>query len=83
MQDLKDKGGDALDFEAALERLEEIVDSMEEGEIPLDDLLRKYEEGSELLKTCGKRLRDAELKIDLLKKSGAGETLSPLDSELA
>lgn len=56
---------------------------MEEGEIPLDELLRKYEEGNELLKVCGKQLRDAELKIDLLKKNGAGETLVPLDIEPA
>lgn len=70
-------------FETALQRLEEIVDSMEEGEIPLDELLRKYEEGNELLKVCGKQLRDAELKIDLLKKNGAGETLVPLDIEPA
>jgi exodeoxyribonuclease VII small subunit len=70
-------------FESALQRLEEIVDSMEEGEIPLDELLRKYEEGNELLKVCGKQLRDAELKIDLLKKNGAGETLVPLDVDPA
>jgi len=47
---------------------------MEEGEISLDDLLGKYEEGNKLLKICSGRLRDAELKIELLKKNGEGET---------
>jgi exodeoxyribonuclease VII small subunit len=77
----KECGNKPLKFETALQRLEEIVDSMEVGEIPLDELLRKYEEGNELLKTCGKQLREAELKIEILKRNGAGETLTPLDIE--
>lgn len=81
VQDAKEKGSGSASFENALQRLEQIVESMEEGEIPLDDLLRKYEEGNELLKVCNKRLRDAELKIELLKKNGTGETLAPLDPE--
>lgn len=83
MQNAKEKEPKDPSFEDALQRLEDIVESMEEGEIPLDDLLKKYEEGNELLKVCGKRLRDAELKIELLKKNGAGETLAPLDTEPA
>lgn len=83
MKDAKGKGSGDPSFEDALTRLEEIVESMEEGEIPLDDLLRKYEEGNELLKICNKRLRDAELKIELLKKNGHSETTTPLDSEPA
>lgn len=81
MQDAKENGGKTPGFEEALQRLEEIVESMEEGEIPLEDLLRKYEEGSELLKVCGKRLRDAELKIELLKKNGSGESLTSFESD--
>jgi exodeoxyribonuclease VII small subunit len=81
VQDVKENGASDPNFEDALKRLEEIVESMEEGEIPLDDLVRKYEEGNQLLKVCGKRLRDAELKIEMLKKSGSGETLAPLDAE--
>ncbi len=61
-----------LSFEAALAKLETIVDSMEQGEIPLADLLAKYEEGSKLLKVCEGRLKDAELKIDQLKKQKDG-----------
>lgn len=61
-----------LSFEAALAKLETIVDSMESGEVPLAELLAKYEEGTKLLKLCESRLKDAELKIEKLKKSKDG-----------
>ncbi len=61
-----------LSFESALARLETIVDAMEQGEIPLAELLSKYEEGSKLLKVCEARLKDAELKIEKLKKQKDG-----------
>lgn len=61
-----------LSFEAALARLETIVDSMESGEVPLAELLAKYEEGTKLLKVCESRLKDAELKIEKLKKAKDG-----------
>jgi exodeoxyribonuclease VII small subunit len=41
---------------------------MESGEVPLAELLAKFEEGSKLLKICEARLKDAELKIEVLKK---------------
>ena len=55
-------------FEKALTQLEAIVESMESGEVPLAELLAKFEEGSKLLKICELRLKDAELKIEVLKK---------------
>ncbi len=61
-----------LSFEAALAKLETIVDSMESGEMPLAELLAKYEEGSKLLKVCESRLKDAALKIEKLKKAKDG-----------
>lgn len=83
MHDAKENEAESPAFEDALTRLEEIVESMEEGQIPLADLLLKYEEGNELLKLCGKRLRDAELKIELLKKKGSSESLEPFDVDPA
>ena len=59
-------------FEVALARLETIVESMESGEVPLAELLAKFEEGNKLLKTCEARLKEAELKIDQLKKAKDG-----------
>ena len=61
-----------LSFETALTKLEAIVDSMEQGEVPLADLLAKYEEGTKLLKACEGRLKEAELKIEKLKKAKDG-----------
>ena len=72
-----------LSFEAALGKLENIVDSMEQGEVPLAELLAKYEEGSKLLKVCEGRLKDAELKIEKLKKTKDGVTFEPFESSRA
>ena len=61
-----------LSFETALTKLETIVEAMESGDVPLADLLAKFEEGNRLLKVCETRLKDAELKIEQLKKSKDG-----------
>jgi len=70
-----------LSFEAALAKLEAIVESMESGQVPLAELLAKFEEGSKLLKVCEARLKDAEMKIEQLKKAKDGVALAPFDSE--
>ncbi len=61
-----------LSFEDALAQLETIVESMESGEVPLAELLAKFEQGTKLLKVCEARLKDAELKIEQLKKQKDG-----------
>jgi exodeoxyribonuclease VII small subunit len=70
-----------LSFEAALSKLETIVESMETGEVPLADLLAKFEEGNKLLKHCEGRLREAELKIEQLKKERGGVSFSKFETE--
>ncbi len=62
------KAANKLTFEAALERLEAIVESMESGQVPLAELMAKFEEGNALLKVCEGRLKEAELKIEQLAK---------------
>jgi exodeoxyribonuclease VII small subunit len=62
-----------LSFETALGKLESIVEAMESGDVPLAELLAKFEEGSKLLKVCEARLKDAELKIEQLKKQKDGK----------
>ncbi len=70
-----------LTFEAAIGRLESIVEAMEAGDVPLADLLLKFEEGSKLLKVCESRLKDAELKIEKLKKAKDGSAaFEPFES---
>ena len=59
-------------FEEALEKLESIVSKMEDGDVPLADLLTQFEEGSKLLKQCESRLKEAELRIEQLKLNKTG-----------
>lgn len=69
-----------LTFEAALAKLEGIVDAMEAGDVPLAELLAKFEEGNKLLKVCENRLKDAELKIEQLKKSKDGVAFAQFET---
>ena len=69
-----------LPFEDALKKLEGVVEAMESGDLPLETLLAQYEEGTRLVKICQEKLAEAELKIQQLEKSAAGEIkLKPLD----
>ncbi len=56
-----------LKFEEALERLDEILRRLESGEGSLDSLLKDYEEGIALLRTCNARLEAAEQKVRMLQ----------------
>jgi exodeoxyribonuclease VII small subunit len=59
-------------FEAALTRLEDIVQELEKGDIPLDQSLKLFEEGIKLSRICNKRLEDAERKVEILMKDKDG-----------
>ena len=60
-------------FEDALKKLEAIVESMESEELPLESLMAKYEEGTQLAKACQEKLAEAELKIQRLEQTASGE----------
>ena len=60
-------------FEKDLEKLEKIVDTLEEGGLPLDDSIKKFEEGIKLAKRCEKALSSAEKKIEVLTKDAQGK----------
>ncbi len=69
----------SLPFEDALKKLETIVSTMEGEDLPLETLLAKYEEGTRLAKVCQTKLAEAELKIQQLERTSAGEMkLKPL-----
>ena len=55
-----------LTFEKSVERLEGLIQAMENGDTPLADLVAKFEEGSKLLNHCQSLLKEAELKIEQL-----------------
>jgi exodeoxyribonuclease VII small subunit len=60
-------------FEEALAKLEEIVREMEGDQIPLEELLDRYEEGTRLRRLCEDRLESARGRIELLRKNRNGE----------
>ena len=59
-------------FEQALSRLEEIVDNLEEGELPLDEALKRFEEGIGLSRFCSKKLDEAQQKVEILLTDEGG-----------
>jgi exodeoxyribonuclease VII small subunit len=62
-----------LNFEAAMDRLEAIVDQMESGKLMLEDLIVRYEEGMKLVKVCQERLASAEQRIQIITRDHAGK----------
>ena len=62
-----------VEFEAALKKLESIVQSLEEGELSLEEALKQYEEGVRMADLCTKRLTEAEKKVEVLMKMGVGK----------
>jgi len=69
-----------IKFEDSLKKLEKIVGDLENGDLSLDEALKKYQDGIELARLCAVRLESAKKKIDLLAKNKKGEfELKPLD----
>ncbi len=66
------KKTDSPSFEKSLERLEKIVEEMEQGKLPLDDMIARFEEGQGLLKVCRTKLDEVQKKVEVLvKKDGS------------
>ncbi len=61
------------DFESALGRLEEIVRSLEDGELGLDNALRLFEEGIGLSRFCHGKLEQAQRRVEVLLKDASGD----------
>lgn len=62
-----------IKFEDALKRLEEIVDTLEKGELSLEKSLKIFEEGVGLSRVCNKMLDKAEKKVEILMRDEKGE----------
>ena len=63
-------------FEQSMQRLEQIVRAMERGDVALEESLKLFQEGTELVRSCGKLLDDAELQV---KKIMAAPDGSPVE----
>jgi exodeoxyribonuclease VII small subunit len=69
-------------FETAMARLEEIVQALEQGDLPLEQSLKLFEEGVKLSRICNKRLEEAERKVEILLKDKAGNMIAkPFEEE--
>ena len=69
----------APSFEEALQQLEQIVQKLEKGELPLEESLKLYEEGIRLSRLCHGKLEEAEGKIEMLMKDARGEAILDKD----
>lgn len=65
-------------FEASMTRLEQIVRAMERGDVPLEESLKLFQEGTELVQRCQKLLDDANLQV---KKIMVAQDGSPLEED--
>ncbi len=69
-------------FEAAMARLDEIVQELEKGDLPLEQSLKLFEEGIKLSRICSKRLDEAERKVEILLKDKNGTVkAAPFEEE--
>jgi len=60
-------------FESAVERLEHIVEQMESDQLPLEEMLERYEEGTRLVKLCSEKLTAAEKRIEIVARNASGK----------
>ena len=70
-----------LTFEKAMKELEELVDSLDKGDVSLDEAIAAYDRGSQLKDYCEKKLQEAKMKVDTIQASdntdNIPEKLSP------
>lgn len=69
-------------FETDLKKLEDIVDMLESGDLPLEESLARFEEGVKCAARCRKTLESAELKVEkLLKDRDGGHAVEPFEED--
>ncbi len=65
--------GKSLNLEKALADLENLVEELESGELPLEKAMKKFEEGIKLTRGCQAALKEAEQKVEILLQGAGGE----------
>jgi exodeoxyribonuclease VII small subunit len=70
-----------INLEKSLADLEELVEALESGDLPLETAMAKFEEGIKLTRGCQAALKEAEQKVEILLKSAGGESLEPFEVE--
>ena len=69
----------AVNLEKSLADLEELVEELESGDLPLEKAKKKFEEGIKLTRGCQAALKEAEQKVEILLKSAGGEQLKEFE----
>lgn len=70
-----------LDFEKSLHELERLVEVLEQGDLSLEEALKKFEQGVKLTRSCQQALREAEQKVHLLMEQNGQIHLEPFDQD--
>ena len=69
-------------FEQSMKKLEQIVQELESGDLPLEDAMKKFEEGIKLSNQCSEKLDETEKKITILLQDQKGDVLEkPFESD--
>jgi exodeoxyribonuclease VII small subunit len=68
-----------FNLEKSLAELEELVEELESGDLPLEKAMKKFEEGIKLTRGCQTALKEAEQKVEILLKSAGGEDLEEFE----
>lgn len=68
-------GGKKFNLEKSLADLEELVEELESGELPLEKAMKKFEEGIKLTRGCQTALKEAEQKVEILLQDAGSEDL--------
>ena len=77
---MSDKAIDAMTFEEAMAALEQVVASLEKGEVPLEQSIALYERGAALKAHCAAKLRDAEEKVEMIRaQEGRAVGVTPVE----
>ena len=76
-----EKNENEMTFEQSLARLEEIVRALESGNVPLEDLIKLYDEGTALVKHCTEKLNAAEEKVKVLQMKDGTLTEGDFDNK--
>jgi len=71
-----------IKLEKSLADLEELVEELESGDLPLDQAMKKFEQGIKLTRNCQSALKEAEQKVEiLLQSAGGGESLQEFEQD--
>lgn len=70
-----------FNLEKSLADLEDLVEELESGDLPLEKAMKKFEEGIKLTRGCQTALKEAEQKVQILLKSAGGEELEDFQVE--